>query len=150
MTTYYIMIMYEVSEITNNETLSFQGRMGYTRTGNSGMDQRGWQELATCSPMLAFPIEGQHHHQHHYGQHPSSALSYPPGPGMYHHPHHHQHNHDQHNNTGNVLLQNVSLCAPPPPSTSINMGVGHATTSSSSSSLSHYHHQSSPIGKLST
>jgi len=135
----------------------FQGRMGYTRTGNSGMDQRGWQDLATCSPMLAFPVEGQHHHhQPHYGQHPSSALSYPPGPGMYHHPHHHQHhhqhnNHNSNNNTGNVLLQNVSLCAPPPPpppptSTSIDMGGGHATTSSSSSSLSHYHHHSSSIG----
>ncbi|XP_060876797.1 segmentation protein cap'n'collar-like isoform X1 [Metopolophium dirhodum] len=134
----------------------FQGRMGYTRTGNSGMDQRGWQELATCSPMLAFPVEGQHHHQSHYGQHPSSVPSYPPGPGMYHHPHHHQHNHhhhqhNNHNNTGNVLLQNVSLCAPPPlppppPSTSIDMGGGHATTSSSSSSLSHYHHHSSSIG----
>lgn len=137
--------------------------MGYTRTGNSGIDQRGWQELATCSPMLAFPVEGQHHHQSHYGQHPSSSLNYPPGPGMYHHPHHHQHNHLHHqhnnhnsnNNTGNVLLQNVSLCAPPPlppppASTSIDMGGGHATTSSSSSSLSHYHHHSSPIGKSST
>lgn len=135
----------------------FQGRMGYTRTGNSGMDQRGWQDLATCSPMLAFPVEGQHHHhQSHYGQHPSGALSYPPGPSMYHHPHHHQHhhqhnNHNSNNNTGNVLLQNVSLCAPPPPppppaSTSIDMGGGHATTSSSSSSLSHYHHHSSSIG----
>ncbi|XP_025191395.1 segmentation protein cap'n'collar-like isoform X2 [Melanaphis sacchari] len=132
----------------------FQGRMGYTRTGNSGMDQRGWQDLATCSPMLAFPVEGQHHHhQSHYGQHPSSAISYPPGPGMYHHPHHHQHhhqhnNHNSNNNTGNVLLQNVSLCAPPlpppPPATSIDMG--HPTTSSSSSSLSHYHHHSSSIG----
>lgn len=137
----------------------FQSRMGYTRTGNSGVDQRGWQDLATCSPMLAFPVEGQHHHQPHYGQHPSSALSYPPGPSMYHHPHHHQPHHQQHqhnnhnsnNNSGNVLLQNVSLCAPPslpppPPSTSIDMGGGHATTSSSSSSLSHYHHHSSTIG----
>lgn len=123
-----------------------QGRMGYTRTGN-GMDQRGWQDLA-CSPMLAFPSEGQHH-QHHYGQHPSNAtINYPPGPSMYHHHHHH------HNNTGNnVLLQNVSLCAPPPPpppppSTAIDMGGSHAATSSSSSSLSHYHHHSSSIGKL--
>ncbi|XP_025412815.1 segmentation protein cap'n'collar isoform X2 [Sipha flava] len=118
----------------------FQGRMGYTRTGN-GMDQRGWQDLA-CSPMLAFPGEGQHH-QHHYGQHSSNAtLNYPPGPSMYHHHHHH-------NNTGNnVLLQNVSLCAPPPPppSTSINMGNNHVATSSSTSSLSHYHHHSSSIG----
>lgn len=120
--------------------------MGYTRTGNS-MDQRGWQDLAACSPMLAFPGEGQHH-QHHYGQHPPSGLNYPPGPSMYHH-------HQNNNNTGNVLLQNVSLCAPPPaplplPSTSIGMGGSHAVTSSSSSSISHYHHHSSSIGKLSS
>lgn len=115
-----------------------QGRMGYTRTSN-GMDQRGWQDLAACSPTLAFPSEGQHH-QHHYGHHPSGALNYPPGPSMYHH---------HHNNTGNVLLQNVSLCAPPPPppATSIDMSGSHAA-SSSSSSLSHYHHHSSPIGKM--
>lgn len=133
------------STIKTNRFAVLQGRMGYTRTGN-GMDQRGWQDLASCSPMLAFPGEGQHHQHHHYGQHPSGALNYPPGPSMYHH---------HHNNTGSVLLQNVSLCAPPSlppptPTTSMNMGSAHvASSSSSSSSLSHYHHHSSSMGELS-
>lgn len=132
--------------LTIGNVLFPQGRMGYTRTSNS-MDQRGWQDLAACSPMLAFPGDGQHHNQHHhYGQHPSGALNYPPGPGMYHH-----HNNNN-NNVSNVLLQNVSLCPPPPqsmplPSTIDMQNGGHGAPSSSSSSLSHYHHHSSSLGK---
>ncbi|XP_050430343.1 segmentation protein cap'n'collar [Adelges cooleyi] len=110
-------------------TRHFQGRMGYTRSGGNGMDQRGWQDLAACSPMLAFPGEGQHQH---YAQHPST-LNYP-GSSMYHP-----------NSSGNVLLQNVSLCAPPPPpppTTTTDMS--HA--SSSLHPISHYHHHSSSLG----
>ncbi|XP_050523220.1 segmentation protein cap'n'collar isoform X2 [Daktulosphaira vitifoliae] len=110
-------------------TRHFQGRMGYARSGGNSMDQRGWQDLAACSPMLAFPGEGQHQH---YAQHPST-VNYP-GPSMYHP-----------NSSGNVLLQNVSLCAPPhppPPVTTSDMSHG----SSSLHPISHYHHHPSPLG----